>query len=88
MRQIMEVTERSRGEVLAMEFNPDYWPSHRMGEETRNSILSLLDNPLFPEEIAAKVHRSVRQVRRQITRLSSEGLVKRLPSGQIVKLCV
>jgi len=95
MGQIMEVTEHfpeplegSLGDVLMMNFNPGYWPSHRVGERTRSLILELLDKPLFPEEIAERTCRSVRQVRRQINRLLSEGRVKRLGSGQIINLCV
>jgi predicted transcriptional regulator len=70
-----------------MHFNPDSWPSHRQGEQTRSQILSLLDTPLSPEEIAHTVCRSVRQVRRQISWLVSEGKVKRLANGQIIKVC-
>ena len=66
-----------------MDFNPEYWASHRRGEMTRHQILSVLDSPKSLETIAAQTNKSVRQIKRHIQMLSIEGKTMRLPDGRV-----
>jgi DNA-binding transcriptional ArsR family regulator len=66
-----------------MQFNPDSWPSHRRGEATRQSILSLLSTPRTREELAELCGKSRKQVDRHLSRLSSESKILINQSGLI-----
>ncbi|MEG3440046.1 hypothetical protein V0288_23155 [Pannus brasiliensis CCIBt3594] len=61
-----------------MEFNRNYYPSHRKGEETRAEILAAIaqNTHLSIPEISTKVNRCTRQVRRHLDRLRWENKIE------------
>ncbi|MEA5469033.1 winged helix-turn-helix domain-containing protein [Spirulina sp. 06S082] len=64
--------------MRAMEFSPEHWKSHDQGKKTRLRLLEYLDdNPkASTAEIAHNLGRSPRQVKRQLSRLKEEGILR------------
>ncbi|WP_204106728.1 MULTISPECIES: winged helix-turn-helix domain-containing protein [Spirulina sp. CCY15215] len=64
--------------MRAMEFSPEHWKSHDQGKKTRLRLLEYLDdNPkASTAEIAHNLGRSPRQIKRQLSRLKEEGILR------------
>jgi predicted HTH transcriptional regulator len=62
-----------------MEFSPETWASHRKGRGTRAKILAALaENPdLSIAELSAQIGKCDRQIRRQLSTLVSEGVIRK-----------